>query len=331
MSNDEASSDIVSQSEEIPAAPIRIPGLEAIVQTLATALRQTRRSSILKTLYEIGPEQFRGRLDDDPAKADYWLEQVERIFTFMPYSAEEKLLCAVALLRDEAYRWWKDVIQVAVAGTVTWEFFREKFTERYIGALYLEDRREEFLHLVQGSMSVLQYETEFHPLARYARDIVSTRKDMCRRFKRGLNSSIQLALLGIETSDLTKLFHFTQAVERLKAEEEAERNAKSRGKRAAESSHPASQYTGKRFRDFRGSRNSALNRYPACMHCGKCHMGECRRMTGACYRCGLTDHFFRDCPRKQVASAMRLAPAAQEIHGTETDNRNHSQARAESP
>lgn len=230
----------------------------------------------------------------------------------MPYTAEEKLLCAVALLRDEAYRWWQDVIQVAVAGTVTWEFFREKFTKRYIGALYMEDRREEFLHLVQGSMSVRQYETEFHRLARYARDVVSTCADMCRRFKRGLNSRIQLALLGIETSDLTKLFHLAQAVERLKAEEEAERNAKRHGKRA-------SRYTGKRFRDFRGSRNSALNR---CMHCG---MGECRRMTGACYRCGSTDHFFRDCPRKQVASAVRLAPAAQ------TDNRNHSQARAESP
>lgn len=54
MSNDEASSEIVSQSEEIPAAPILIPGLEAIVQTLATALRQTRQSSILETLYEIG-------------------------------------------------------------------------------------------------------------------------------------------------------------------------------------------------------------------------------------------------------------------------------------
>ncbi|KAG6409717.1 hypothetical protein SASPL_127759 [Salvia splendens] len=329
MSNDEASSEIVSQSEEIPASPILIPGLEAIVQTLATALRQTRQSSILKTLHEIGPEQFRGRLDDDPAKADYWLEQVERVFSLMPFTAEEKLLCAVALLRDEAYRWWEDVIQVAVAGTVTWEFFREKFTKRYIGALYMEDRREEFLHLVQGMK--LAYETEFHRLARYAQDIVSTREDMCRRFKRGLNSRIQPALLGIETSDLTKLFHLAQAVERLKAEEEAERNTRSRGKRAAESSHPASRYTGKRFRDFRGSRNSALNRYPACMHCGKCHMGECRRMTGACYRCGSTDHFFRDCPRKQVASAVRLAPVAQKNHGTETDNMNHSQARAESP
>ncbi|XP_040940727.1 uncharacterized protein [Gossypium hirsutum] len=33
-----------------------------------------------------------------------------------------------------------------------------------------------------------------------------------------------------------------------------------------------------------------------CRHCGRRHLGECWRITGACLRCGSTEHRVRDCP-----------------------------------
>ena len=35
---------------------------------------------------------------------------------------------------------------------------------------------------------------------------------------------------------------------------------------------------------------------PECVHCGRHHVGICRRLTGACLRCGATDHQVKDCP-----------------------------------
>ncbi|XP_052483034.1 uncharacterized protein LOC128036176 [Gossypium raimondii] len=38
---------------------------------------------------------------------------------------------------------------------------------------------------------------------------------------------------------------------------------------------------------------------PKCRYCGKYHPGECRSKVGACYKCGATDHFIRNCPQLQ--------------------------------
>ncbi|KAJ9189421.1 hypothetical protein P3X46_000717, partial [Hevea brasiliensis] len=53
----------------------------------------------------------------------------------------------------------------------------------------------------------------------------------------------------------------------------------------------------------------------ACPHCLKWHKGECWRVTGACLRCGSTEHQLRNCPHRTTTAAPtqadRPAPAPQ--------------------
>ena len=41
-------------------------------------------------------------------------------------------------------------------------------------------------------------------------------------------------------------------------------------------------------------------RLQGCKNCGKMHMGECRKHSSACFRCGSMEHRVRNCPRNQI-------------------------------
>ncbi|XP_042023145.1 uncharacterized protein LOC121770491 [Salvia splendens] len=315
MSGEEASSPFYissdSESEGVPLADVAAPmaGQDDILRTMATAMQQIARnvppsqSSILKQMHEYHAEEFRGKLDDNPTKAEYWLEQLERIFGCMTCTSDEKLQGATALLKEEAHRWWVSVARATLPDMLTWDFFLNKFRECYVGEQYIEDRRQEFLQLVQGRRTVQQYEIEFRRLSRYAPEVNYSDVDMCRKFMRGLRSIIQAGLVGLETSDLTKLSHAARTLEQLKVAEKVEEGSMNQEKRPAESSHSASRFSGKRFRDFRGNRSSAPSRFqgqrpsqmsefrprqhansmastggsdrvPMCQHCGRPHHGE---------------------------------------------------------
>ncbi|XP_047952463.1 uncharacterized protein LOC125198043 [Salvia hispanica] len=234
MSGEEASSPLQvsseSESEEVPLADAAAPmaGQDDILRTMAAAMQQIARnvppsqSSIVKQMHEYHAEDFRGRLDDNPTKAEYWLEQLERIFGCITCTPDEKLQGATTLLKEEAHRWWASVARATLPEMLTWDFFLNKFRECYVGEQYLEDRRQEFLQLVQGRRSVQQYEIEFRRLSRYAPEINYSDADMCRKFRRGLRSIIQAGLVGLETSDLTKLSHAARTLEQLKVTEKVE-------------------------------------------------------------------------------------------------------------
>ncbi|XP_052477136.1 uncharacterized protein LOC128032561 [Gossypium raimondii] len=50
-----------------------------------------------------------GRTDDDPVKAEYWLQSLIRIFKEMACSPDDYLRCLVSLLKEEAYSWWETI------------------------------------------------------------------------------------------------------------------------------------------------------------------------------------------------------------------------------
>ncbi|KAA3461509.1 maturase K [Gossypium australe] len=70
--------------------------------------------------------------DDDPERAEFWLENTIRVFDELSCTTEEFLKCVVSLLRDSAYRWWNTLVSVVPRERVSWEFFQEEYRKKYI-------------------------------------------------------------------------------------------------------------------------------------------------------------------------------------------------------
>ncbi|KAL5831310.1 hypothetical protein ACOSQ4_016664 [Xanthoceras sorbifolium] len=73
-------------------------------------------------------------------------------------------------------------------------------------------------------MTVTEYEREFVRLSKYARDMVATEVNRCRRFEDSLNDYIHLQVAALEFEDFTRLVSAALNVERFKKEEQARRD-----------------------------------------------------------------------------------------------------------
>ena len=105
------------QAGSIPPAPTASGGtaiipaeLVDVMSTLAGVLeRQTRSSSSRVTTFEefkkLGPPNFPGTAD--PVEVEAWLRQIEKYFTVLKCSEEQKVTFAAFMLIKEADHWWQ--------------------------------------------------------------------------------------------------------------------------------------------------------------------------------------------------------------------------------
>ena len=69
---------------------------------------------------------------------------------------------------------------------MTWASFSSVFMEKYIHRTLRDRKRDEFLSLEQGRMSVTAYEAKFCALSRYATQLCFSPQERIRRFVKGL-------------------------------------------------------------------------------------------------------------------------------------------------
>ena len=93
--------------------------------------------------------------------------------------------------------WWRSYVecQPAQAPPMTWASFSSLFMEKYIPRTLRDRRRDEFLSLEQGRMSVTAYEAKFRALSRYATQLCFSPQERIRRFVKGLRSDLQILAL----------------------------------------------------------------------------------------------------------------------------------------
>ncbi|XP_021597685.1 uncharacterized protein LOC110603983 [Manihot esculenta] len=174
-------------------------------------------------LRKYGATEFKGRKKDDASAsaAEYWLQSTDRVLQQLQCFSEDSLVCAVSLLKEEIYQWWDTVAQTVQPIQRIWEFFLNEFRKRYVGDIYMEERKIEFIYLRQGRMTVAEYEREFIRLSKYAREMIPTEEAKCKRFEQGLNTKIKMLLVALQIRDFSTLVNAALNVEKVTEEDQS--------------------------------------------------------------------------------------------------------------
>jgi hypothetical protein len=133
----------------------------------------------------------------DPMDAEDWLRTVERELHTAQCDDREKVLYGPRMLRGAAQSWWESYLAThANPDAITWEEFRGSFGQYHVPAGLMTVKKEEFLALKQGSMSVSEYRDRFLQLSRYAPEDVNIDAKRQYRFLRGLVDPLQYQLMN---------------------------------------------------------------------------------------------------------------------------------------
>ncbi|XP_022873327.1 uncharacterized protein LOC111392263 [Olea europaea var. sylvestris] len=79
---------------------------------------------------------------------------------------------------------------------------------------YKDAKQEEFFMLVQGQMTVVEYQVKFIELSKYAQVLLSNKIDKCRRFENGLRENIRSVVTGAGWNEFRKLVESVLRVEK---------------------------------------------------------------------------------------------------------------------
>ena len=70
-----------------------------------------------------GAEEFKVIVTDDAERVEFWFDNIIRVFDELLCISDECLKCAVFLLRDSVYYWWRILIFIVPNERVIWDFF----------------------------------------------------------------------------------------------------------------------------------------------------------------------------------------------------------------
>ncbi|XP_075499901.1 uncharacterized protein LOC142538470 [Primulina tabacum] len=187
---------------------------------------------------------------------------------------------------------------MTATGPVTWQNFRELFLNQYYPTEVRLQKLSEFENLTQApDMSVVEYTSQFNALGSYAPTIMADEVLKLHRFKKGLNSRIQSALVVYQPANFSDLMGAA-----IRAETDIQRREKEfKNKRPMSSQSSHNGQTFKRPNQSGGpskgpSPNSSYQAIKPCPTCHLRHLGECCRASGVCFGCGKPGHRMADCP-----------------------------------
>jgi hypothetical protein len=161
----------------------------------------------------------------------------------------EKVLYGPRLLRGAAQSWWESYLAThANPDTITWEEFRGNFHQYHVPAGLMTVKKEEFLALKQGSLSVSEYRDRFLQLSRYAPEDVNTDAKRQYRFLIGLVNPLRYQLMNHTFPTFQHLIDRAIMTERKRKEME-DRKHKISGPQPGSSNRPC--FSGNQPQQFR--------------------------------------------------------------------------------
>jgi hypothetical protein len=188
---------------------------------------------------------------------------VERELHTAQCNDREKVLYGLCLLRGAAQSWWESYLAThADPEAITWEEFRDNFHRHHVLETLMIVRKEEFLALKQGPLSVSEYRDKFLQLSRYAPEDVNTDAKRRYMFLRGLVDPLHYQLMNHTFPTFQHLIDRAIMNER-KHREMEERKHKIGGPQTVSSSRPHfSGNPSQQFKQNHPQRYQDLNQRP---------------------------------------------------------------------
>ncbi|XP_058103464.1 uncharacterized protein LOC131247037 [Magnolia sinica] len=161
---------------------------------------------IFRKFWQHDPPRFRG--EHDPSTAELWRTEVERIFDTMQCPSEQRVLLATFLLQGKAWHWWSSVSRMAGPNFV---WILEEFVVRFDQKFFPEHVRDQwamkFETLVQGDMTVSQYEARFVTLSKFAPYLADNERRRARCFQNGLHPALRSRVVGHYLMTFDQVIH----------------------------------------------------------------------------------------------------------------------------
>ncbi|XP_028547385.1 uncharacterized protein LOC114578401, partial [Dendrobium catenatum] len=250
----------------------------------------------LKLFQSLKPPLFKGGVD--ARSAEDWIIRIEKVLKGMRCPDNRRVSLAIFLLEGEAERWWRGQQLEKFRGKseeqIMWEEFEQVFRDWYVPPSARQAMQENFINLKQGAKTVIQYEVEFTALSRYAPQLISTSKEKCYRFLKGLRDSLRQPLIPLRIKDLAELVESARLlendIEMMKHKWETKDRKRQFDYRGGSSKK-------QKFNQNQPQQSMRLPILPVCTTCGKSHPGRCLMNSGKCYLCGEPGHIKRNCPR----------------------------------
>ncbi|XP_038883959.1 uncharacterized protein LOC120074858 [Benincasa hispida] len=141
---------------------------DRIAQRLATSVRSIQtdpdKKFDVERLKALSATMLDGAID--PVDAKVWLDLIEKCFNVIRCPKDHKVRLSTFLLQKGAEKWWKVILaKRSSSEAMTWPEFRQVFADKYYPSAFKKAKREEFLRLTQGSMTVVEYEQRFTELS----------------------------------------------------------------------------------------------------------------------------------------------------------------------
>ncbi|XP_040940058.1 uncharacterized protein [Gossypium hirsutum] len=152
------------------------------VESNAPALAQRTVPEESRPVIKQGAEEFRANTEDDAERATFWLKNSIRVFDELSCTPEECLKCAISLLRNDAYHWWKTLISVVPKEAVNWDFFLEEFRKkRFEGGLNKDIRVLVGILELKDFVVLVEWACKAKELTREKKKAESKARDMQKR------------------------------------------------------------------------------------------------------------------------------------------------------
>ncbi|KAL8554780.1 hypothetical protein ACS0TY_002828 [Phlomoides rotata] len=300
-----------SQQAETEQAPRATPGADfarEILTSLQDFIRQqvhtpppppnppmphviVRVNDFVEQFRRLQPPRLNGK--EGPLETEEWIAGLERIFRHLTLTDTQKISCAQFQLKEDAAQWWESyerTLDPEERQAFLWEDFKEAVMERYFPRVLRDQKEQEFVTLLQGTLSVTEYERKFNQLSRYAPHLVEDDVRKGRRFERGMRPEIRGILAGANLLSYREVFSRALNI--------------SIGLKLEHKQSPATvpinrnwqtTFKGNSIPPPNGNNYNASRHGQYCATCGKRHLGRCLLGTVTCYRCHRTGHKASDC------------------------------------